>query len=55
VTETATRSDWGRQGSAIRHSAESYARAVVRRWPDLDEERRALVLATLKPILDGQR
>lgn len=40
----------GVQLAEHRHSARSYARSVVRRWPALTEEQRAEVRSILSPV-----
>lgn len=41
--------------AAARHSAESYARSVVKRWPGLTEEKRSEIRAILTPLLTESR
>ena len=42
----------GVQLAASRHSARSYARSVIKRWPALSEEQRAEVREILAPIVN---
>lgn len=41
----------GAQLAASRHSARSYARSIVKRWPALSEEQRAEVRTILAPVV----
>lgn len=41
----------GARLAASRHSARSYAKSIVRRWPALTEDQRAEVRAILAPIV----
>jgi hypothetical protein len=41
----------GRKGSSKRHEPETYARSIVKRWPDLTEEQRTGIRAILEPVI----
>ena len=41
-----------RQGAKNRHSAHSYARSIVKKWPEMGEEARAELREILAPVVN---
>lgn len=52
VTGQTTLAELGRMGAAKRHDTRTYARSILRRWPDLPADQQNEIRAILAPIVE---
>ncbi|WP_053207360.1 hypothetical protein [Jiangella muralis] len=50
-TENVTFSDLGRFAAGKRHHPRTYARSILRRWPDLSADEQTEIRAILAPVV----